>query len=301
MAVEFALRPRISLERPPRRRRVRFRLPPLAFPIAAYWLTIAGVTYGVIRGAEGASTQPEAVREPIEERSLFEAPTPPEPPKQRLEPEPAQADVPVQTPAPLVAEREPETPRLPEPRNDEAAVVAPPASPPKENPRNARLEPREVREVREPEPKRSIAPAPFELAIPRTELQPAPATERVALAPEPSTPPPSSVGLPSCESAAESARETLEIGRSRGAPDLSRDAFASVLENGAYLGRCAIPERTALEICAAVQDGKVVGITVRAEPQNSTISNCVRRAVAGLRFPRNSRLDVTRTRFEAVR
>jgi hypothetical protein len=107
--------------------------------------------------------------------------------------------------------------------------------------------------------------------------------------------------LPSCESAAASANETIDLRAARGAPDLTRDAFASLLENGAYLVRCAIPARTALEICAAVQDGKVVGVTVTSEPRNPATNACVRRAVATLRFPRSARLDVTRTRFEAAR
>jgi hypothetical protein len=105
--------------------------------------------------------------------------------------------------------------------------------------------------------------------------------------------------LPSCESAAAAGNQTVDLRSARGAPDLTRDAFAGVLENGAYLNRCAIPPRTALEICAAVQDGKVVGVSVTTEPRNEAINGCVRRAVAGLRFPRSSQLDVTRTRFEA--
>jgi hypothetical protein len=92
----------------------------------------------------------------------------------------------------------------------------------------------------------------------------------------------------------------MDFRAARGAPDLTRDAFAAVLENGAYLARCAIPARTALEICAAVRDGKVIGVSVRAEPHDSAISACLRGAVAALRFPRSARLDVTRTRFQAT-
>src|SRR5450432_2125195 len=49
MPLEFALRPRIRLSEgfaPPRRS--RFRLPKLALPIAAYWLTAGGITYALI-------------------------------------------------------------------------------------------------------------------------------------------------------------------------------------------------------------------------------------------------------------
>ena len=110
-----------------------------------------------------------------------------------------------------------------------------------------------------------------------------------------------SAALPSCEAAAASANETMEIGARRGAPDITRDAFARVLENGAYLTGCAIPSNAALEICAAVQDGKVVGVSVTTAPSNVAINACVRRAVSALRFPRSTRLDVTRTHFAPAR
>jgi len=107
--------------------------------------------------------------------------------------------------------------------------------------------------------------------------------------------------VPSCESAAASANQAIDLRGAPGAPDLTRGAFASVLENGAYLGACSIPARTAVEICAAVQDGKVVGVSASTEPRSPAINACVRRAVAALRFPSNARLDITRTRFESAR
>ena len=139
-----------------------------------------------------------------------------------------------------------------------------------------------------------LVPHVAEPARRRSEIQAAP-THSDAPSTAPTGP------LPSCESAAAAANEVMDLGAARGAPDLTRNAFASVLENGAYLGRCNVPARTALEICAAVQNGKVVGISVVAEPSSAALSACVRRAVAALRFPHSARLDVTRTRFEAAR
>ncbi len=52
---------------------------------------------------------------------------------------------------------------------------------------------------------------------------------------------------------------------------------------------------------AAVQNGKVVGVTVTTEPRDARINACVRRAVTSLRFPRSPGLDVTRTRFDRER
>jgi len=73
-----------------------------------------------------------------------------------------------------------------------------------------------------------------------------------------------------------------------------------VLENGAYLSHCAVPGGTSLDICAAVQKGRPVGITVLAHPANPQVSACVKAAVESLSFPSHRRLDVTRTHFDAV-
>jgi hypothetical protein len=87
-----------------------------------------------------------------------------------------------------------------------------------------------------------------------------------------------------------------------GAPaDITREAYASILQNGRYLSACSIPDRTVFEICAAVKDGRAVGITIVSSPASPELNACVRKAVARLKFPQNSRLDVTHTRFDAVR
>jgi hypothetical protein len=42
-------------------------------------------------------------------------------------------------------------------------------------------------------------------------------------------------------------------------------------------------------------------VTVTTKPRDASVSACVRRAVTRLSFPTNPRLDVTRTRFDALR
>jgi hypothetical protein len=105
----------------------------------------------------------------------------------------------------------------------------------------------------------------------------------------------------SCEAAIARNREELTIGAARGPADITRDAYASILENGRYLSSCSLPARTVFEICAAVQNGRAVGITVASNPANAKLNACVRRAVSRLKLPNTSRLDVTRTRFDALR
>jgi hypothetical protein len=215
--------------------------------------------------------------------------------------------------APQLAAAEPEPARNFEPAPAALPFEAKPARPPlPEQPPEQKPEPEARVAVREQAPKPEPRRAPpalrdsdersASLALAR---EPAPSPREIPKPADDETPPPreasAATSLPSCESAAAAANETLDLRGPRGAPDLTRDAFASVLENGAYLARCSIPASTALDICAAVQDGKVVGVSVSTQPRSAAVISCVRRAVASLRFPRNARLDVTRTRFEAAR
>jgi hypothetical protein len=105
----------------------------------------------------------------------------------------------------------------------------------------------------------------------------------------------------SCENAIARNNEQISIGGPRGPADITREAYAGILQNGGYLSGCSIPERTVFEICAAVRDGRAVGVTVTSSPASPSLNACVRRAVSRLKFPHNPRLDVTHTRFDAVR
>jgi hypothetical protein len=120
-----------------------------------------------------------------------------------------------------------------------------------------------------------------------------------AVAPPESAPAP--VAVSSCEAAIARNNEQLTIGAARGPADITREAYASILQNGRYLAACSIPDRTVFEICAAVKDGRAVGITITSNPASPALNACVRSAVARLKFPQNSRLDVTHTRFDATK
>jgi hypothetical protein len=312
MPLEFALRPRFDLNRPaPRRRFSSLRLHPLVVPIGTYWLAAAGLTYAFIRSASvdvadaaehGLRTGDSSGRNAAWDEPPIESP---------ISAGVAAADI---IPAPPTQEQEPAPvpvaePLHDEPLHDEPLQDQPPAQ------RDLESVSRAVAENRKhlpPQPPpaadsdedeigigasaRSVEPKAVEA---HAQLGHEPVRE---VEPEQNPSVPAQTGsLPSCESAAAAATQTIDLGSARGAPDLSRDAFAGVLEHGRYLARCAITPRTALEICAAVRDGKVVGVTVTTEPRDPAINACVRRAVTTLRFPRSSQLDVTRTRFERVR
>ncbi|HEX7670824.1 MAG TPA: hypothetical protein VF395_14615, partial [Polyangiaceae bacterium] len=107
--------------------------------------------------------------------------------------------------------------------------------------------------------------------------------------------------ISTCESVLASATDEIDMTQGRGAPDVSRDTYAAILEKGSYLSACSVAGGTVVEICAAVQHGRTVGVTVVSRPSDARMNACVRGAVASLAFPANARLDVTRTRFDAVR
>jgi hypothetical protein len=80
-------------------------------------------------------------------------------------------------------------------------------------------------------------------------------------------------------------------------PDLSAGAYGNVLNRGTYLGGCGVPASMAVTICAAVQNGRAVGVTVTTNPSNKGVASCIAGAVRGLSFPVHPRLDVTTTTF----
>ncbi len=83
-------------------------------------------------------------------------------------------------------------------------------------------------------------------------------------------------------------------------PDLSLGLYGSVLGRGHYLEPCHVPDTTEVSICAAVQNGQVIGATVSTHPRSRRHERCVERNVRALSFPENPRMDVTKTVFRAA-
>lgn len=108
--------------------------------------------------------------------------------------------------------------------------------------------------------------------------------------------PPQIAGGMSCEGARNQYVESYEEGVP---PDLTAGAYAGVLNSGGYLNSCAVPPNVAVTICAAVQNGRAVGVTVSTKPANGTMNSCLRGAVFGMSFPPHPRLDVATTTFAA--
>lgn len=101
----------------------------------------------------------------------------------------------------------------------------------------------------------------------------------------------------SCEAAIAKYNEEYTIGGGTGKPDLSAGAYGSVLNKGNYLNACGVPSNMGVNICAAVQNGRAVGVSVSTNPSNPGISSCIAAQVRGLGFPAHPRMDVARTSF----
>ncbi len=104
----------------------------------------------------------------------------------------------------------------------------------------------------------------------------------------------------SCEGAAE--KYTIEYNMMSGddtKPDLTAGAYGAVLNRGTYLNSCGVPNNMDVNICAAVQNGRAVGVTVTTRPPNGGIASCISGQIRGMSFPSHPRLDITRTTFAA--
>lgn len=105
----------------------------------------------------------------------------------------------------------------------------------------------------------------------------------------------------SCEAAIAAYNEQWAMDGNRGPRDISAEQYGAVLNSGAYFGHCGVPSSMGVSICAAVQDGRAVGVTVTTSPRSNEVRRCIASAVRGLAFPSHPRMDVTTTVFKPVR
>jgi hypothetical protein len=54
---------------------------------------------------------------------------------------------------------------------------------------------------------------------------------------------------------------------------------------------------TTVDLCVAIQAGKVIGASVVSRPASAAINACVKRRAAGLSFPYSARVDLAKTHF----
>lgn len=101
----------------------------------------------------------------------------------------------------------------------------------------------------------------------------------------------------SCEAARAAYQEEMNIGGPRGQADITGGQYGAILNRSSYFAGCGVPDSMGINICAAVQNGRAVGVTVRTSPRNRRIEGCIAGGVRRLGFPSHPKLDVTRTTF----
>lgn len=255
---------------------------PVIFVGVLSWLAAVAVAWGVSAGTipvnrwlDGEAEPPRPSAAPARARPRPTAEPMPLPRLVAAPPAPSSAFEPVP-----VAEAEPELRPGPDPAAASGSSAAPATAP-------------EPLAHGEPPPPRNDAPA-------TPEATPANASRTDAPAPPPAAEaqgPGSSDGR-SCEAAAAAYADEIRVGGDRGPADLSAGDYARVLNSGSYLGGCGVPEHARVDVCAAVQNGRAVGVTVRLSPRAPSVERCVASRVRRLSFPSHPRLDVARTRFE---
>src|SRR5450432_424956 len=104
-------------------------------------------------------------------------------------------------------------------------------------------------------------------------------------------------GGQSCEAAQASYVEEMNVGGPRGQADITGGQYSAILNRGSYFAHCGVPDSAKISICAAVQNGRAVGVTVVLNPRNRGVEGCIAAGVRGLSFPGNPKLDVTHTNF----
>jgi hypothetical protein len=167
----------------------------------------------------------------------------------------------------------------------------------RERAKRQRAERRAERERAERERAERAQPEEREVRAESRSLPPPPRSRRLAENRQTNAKP-SSGGGTSCEAAIGAYRESIRMGDRSTPPDITQARYAAVLDNGSYFQHCGVPESTAIRICAAVQKGRAVGVTVSTVPASASQQRCIANAVRGLSFPSHPRMDVTTTVFE---
>jgi len=83
-------------------------------------------------------------------------------------------------------------------------------------------------------------------------------------------------------------------------PEIPVEAYGDVLNYGSYFSHCPLEDKAEISICAAVQRGHAVGVTVTTAPRLPEAEACIDRAVRGLHFPPHPKMEVARTFFGAA-
>jgi hypothetical protein len=97
-------------------------------------------------------------------------------------------------------------------------------------------------------------------------------------------------GGPTYEAALAGNREHVAIGESTG-PDLTDLQLTGPMRNATFLGACGAPDSMHVTVKVAVRGGRAVGVSVYTSPPDAHVAGCIDRAVRGLAWPVNPKMD----------
>lgn len=100
----------------------------------------------------------------------------------------------------------------------------------------------------------------------------------------------------SCEKVMDEHPQEIRMGAKQ-TRDLTAEELGKPMASSAFMSGCHLPDSAKAEICAAVMNGKPLGVTVRTLPQSKKVAECIDHAVRKLSFPKSDKLDVVKTTF----
>lgn len=100
----------------------------------------------------------------------------------------------------------------------------------------------------------------------------------------------------SCEKAIDENPQEIKMGGKQTA-DLTAEQLGRPMANSAFMSSCGLPDSSGVDICAAVKNGKPLGVSVTVKPANNKVATCIDRSVRKLSFPKSDKLDVVKQTF----
>lgn len=100
----------------------------------------------------------------------------------------------------------------------------------------------------------------------------------------------------SCEKAQDENPQTITMGKP-GTKDLTAEQLGQPMKTSTFMSSCGLPDSSNADICVAVKNGKVLGVSVKVTPQNNKVAACIDKSTRRLGFPKSDKLDVVKQHF----
>ncbi len=101
----------------------------------------------------------------------------------------------------------------------------------------------------------------------------------------------------SCEKAMDENPQTMDMGKKDKTPDLTKDQLGQPMRSSVFFSGCGLADSANADICVAVKQGRVLGVSVKVSPTNNKVAACIDKATRKLRFPESDKLDLVKQHF----